>query len=56
MRKETWGKDAFLVALTGRDQDQHRLRRREAGFDRRLTKPADPELPRAVISRAAARG
>jgi signal transduction histidine kinase len=33
---------AFLVALTGYGQEDDRRRSREAGFDRHLTKPADP--------------
>jgi CheY-like chemotaxis protein len=53
MRGEPWGKNAFLVAVTGWDQEQHRRRTREAGFDRHLTKPADPALLRAVLDRSA---
>jgi signal transduction histidine kinase len=51
MRGESWGKDALLVALTGWGQDQYRRRSSEAGFDRHMTKPADPEALRAVLSR-----
>ncbi|MBV8910230.1 MAG: response regulator, partial [Gammaproteobacteria bacterium] len=52
MRGEAWGKDALLVALTGWGQDQHRHRSKEAGFDRHMTKPADPEALRAVLHSA----
>ena len=48
---ESWGKDALLVAPPGWGQDQHRRRSSEAGFDRHMTKPADPEALRAVLSR-----
>jgi CheY-like chemotaxis protein len=38
------GKDRpFLVALTARSSDEDRQRCREAGFDRHLVKPADPD-------------
>jgi two-component system, chemotaxis family, CheB/CheR fusion protein len=54
MRGESWGKEALLVALTGWGQDQHRHRSKEAGFDRHMTKPADPEALRAVLMHAPA--
>jgi two-component system, chemotaxis family, CheB/CheR fusion protein len=50
IRREPWGKDVFLVALTGWGQDSHRHRTQEAGFDRHLTKPAEFETLRAVLS------
>jgi PAS domain S-box-containing protein len=34
---------AFVVALTGWGQEQDRRRSREAGFDRHLVKPVDPD-------------
>lgn len=39
IRKRTWGENAVLVAVTGWDQDEDRLRTREAGFDLHLVKP-----------------
>jgi signal transduction histidine kinase/CheY-like chemotaxis protein len=50
MRAEAWGKTAMLVALTGWGQEQHRRRSKEAGFDRHLTKPADPDALRSVLN------
>jgi two-component system CheB/CheR fusion protein len=50
MRAESWGREAVLVALTGWGQEHHRRRSQEAGFDRHMTKPADPEALRAVLS------
>ena len=41
LRNEPWGKDVFLIALSGWGHEEHRRRSREAGFDRHLTKPAD---------------
>jgi len=40
-----------IVALTGWGQGIDRTRSREAGFDRHLVKPVDPdELPLALVS------
>jgi two-component system CheB/CheR fusion protein len=50
IRAESWGKRAFLVALTGWGQDQHRRRSHEAGFDRHMIKPADAEALRGVLN------
>jgi two-component system CheB/CheR fusion protein len=41
VRKREWGKSTLLVALTGWDQEQHRNRTREAGFDYHLVKPGE---------------
>ena len=43
IRKEEWGKDMFLVALTGWGQEEDRRRTDEAGFDAHLVKPVDPD-------------
>jgi DNA-binding response OmpR family regulator len=40
---------AFLVALTGFGSDEFRSRAAEAGFDRYLVKPAEPEEVRALL-------
>ena len=44
IRQETWGPDAFIVALTGWGQDEDRRQTREAGFDAHLVKPVDPTV------------
>ena len=41
IRKEPWGKDLVLVALTGWGQEEDRHESREAGFDAHLVKPVD---------------
>ena len=42
--------EVVLVALTGYGQEEDRRRSREAGFDRHLVKPVDPEeLFRLVV-------
>ncbi|HEX2542933.1 MAG TPA: response regulator [Caldimonas sp.] len=38
-----------LIALTGWRQEDDKLRAREAGFDRHLTKPADLEALQAIV-------
>ncbi len=42
IRKETWGQQAIVIALTGWGQDEDRRRSKEAGFDHHLVKPVDP--------------
>ncbi len=44
IRRQPWGKDMTLIALTGWGQDSDRLRSKEAGFDRHLVKPVDPTV------------
>ena len=60
LRRQPWGKNVRLVALTGMGQPADLARTREAGFDEHLTKPASPgaifksiEAPRqATVSNA----
>jgi CheY-like chemotaxis protein len=49
MRRAPWGRQAFLVALSGWGQEEHMRRTYEAGFDRHLTKPADRATLEAVL-------
>jgi two-component system, chemotaxis family, CheB/CheR fusion protein len=42
IRKESWGKEILLAAVTGWGQESDRRRTKEAGFDVHLTKPVDP--------------
>ena len=48
------GRDVVLVALTGWGQEDDQRRARDAGFDRHLTKPADPDVLEEIISMASA--
>ena len=41
IREQPWGRDAILVALTGRGQDEDRRRSREAGFNLHVVKPLE---------------
>src|SRR5262245_37249971 len=52
LRGEDLGGD-LLVALTGYGEAQDRERARQAGFDRHLTKPVDPD---ALVALVDARG
>ena len=47
------GRDVILVALTGWGQEDDQRRARDAGFDRHLTKPADPDVLEELITSAA---
>jgi PAS domain S-box-containing protein len=42
IREQPWGRDIFIVALTGWGQDDDRRRSHEAGFDHHLVKPVEP--------------
>jgi PAS domain S-box-containing protein len=44
------GDSPYLVALTGYGQSADRDRARAAGFDRHLTKPADPNVIRQILA------
>jgi CheY-like chemotaxis protein len=43
LRRECWGKQIMLVALTGWGQERDRERSAVAGFDEHLTKPIDAD-------------
>jgi PAS domain S-box-containing protein len=44
IRKEPWGQDLVLVALTGWGQAEDREQSREAGFDAHMVKPVDHDV------------
>jgi CheY-like chemotaxis protein len=50
LRREPEFGGTTLVALTGWGQDSDRQRSKEAGFDRHLIKPVDPEALRELLS------
>jgi CheY-like chemotaxis protein len=43
LRKNSWGADIVIVAVTGWGDEADRRRSAQAGFDRHLVKPIDPE-------------
>ena len=42
IRRQPWGKNMVLIALTGWGQTEDRRRSKDAGFNHHLVKPADP--------------
>ena len=50
IRRQDWGKEMMLVALTGWGQEKDRQRIMQAGFDRHLVKPARPEQLRELLA------
>ena len=49
IRREAWGKDLKLIAVTGWGQDSDKRRALAAGFDHHLTKPVDPAKLRPLL-------
>lgn len=43
IRREPWGRDMLLIAVTGWGQEDAQQRAARAGFDHHLTKPIDPD-------------
>ena len=50
IRREPWGRDMILVALTGWGQNEARERSRAAGFDAHLVKPVDHEVIMGLLA------
>ena len=50
IRKQPWGKDMVLVALTGWGQHEDRRRSKDAGFNHHLVKPADPVVVEKLLA------
>ncbi|MPZ43207.1 MAG: response regulator [Betaproteobacteria bacterium] len=50
IRQQDWGKDIFIVALTGWGQDSDRARTLAAGFNAHLVKPVGYETLRSVLA------
>ncbi len=49
MRSKPWGKDMILLAVTGWGQQSDVQRALDAGFDRHLTKPVNPDTIETLI-------
>ena len=50
LRQEAWGASITLIALTGWGQESDRQKAIDAGFDRHLTKPIDPDALESLLS------
>jgi CheY-like chemotaxis protein len=53
LRKEDYGKDAIIIAITGYGQEEDRRRSKEAGFDHHLVKPINPDALLTLLAQAA---
>jgi CheY-like chemotaxis protein len=49
IRREAWGSQVILIALTGWGQEEYKRAAQSAGFDHHLTKPVDLEALEAII-------
>jgi CheY-like chemotaxis protein len=54
IRREAWGSQVILIAVTGWGQEENRRAAHSAGFDHHFTKPVDLEALGAIISPNAA--
>jgi CheY-like chemotaxis protein len=43
IREQPWGKNMILIAMTGWGQEEDKRKSEEAGFDRHMVKPVDPQ-------------
>jgi PAS domain S-box-containing protein len=55
IRREPWGRDLFLAALTGWGQEEDRRRSAEAGFNAHLVKPVTPDAIERLLDQVGAR-
>jgi DNA-binding response OmpR family regulator len=53
IRKETWGNDVLIVAITGWGQETDRTRTADAGFDYHMVKPVEFDRLLQIMSRPA---
>jgi CheY-like chemotaxis protein len=44
IRREPWGRDLTLIAVTGWGQERDKRQATEAGFNAYLTKPVEPDV------------
>jgi len=49
LREQPWGREAFLVALTGWGQVEDQRKASEAGFDRHLVKPVEESVLQKLL-------
>jgi PAS domain S-box-containing protein len=56
IRKQSWGQNMALIAMTGWGQESDRQKSKEAGFDEHLVKPVDPQMLLRLLKRVEERG
>lgn len=50
IRRQPWGRNMVLIALTGWGQSEDRRRSKDAGFNHHLVKPADPDMVASLLA------
>jgi PAS domain S-box-containing protein len=50
IRKEPWGSEIIMIALTGWGQEEDKRKSKEAGFDYHLVKPVDPDVLEKLLT------
>jgi CheY-like chemotaxis protein len=55
IRATPWGREVWLIAVTGWGQAKDRALAGEAGFDEHFTKPLDPAQLARILQKASAR-
>jgi PAS domain S-box-containing protein len=50
IREQPWGNEIVIIACTGWGQEEDIRRGKEAGFDRHMVKPVDPEALNAILA------
>jgi DNA-binding response OmpR family regulator len=55
IREQPWGRQMFLIAVTGWGEEETGNRVSEAGFDHQITKPVDPQDLARLLARAPSR-
>lgn len=56
IRKQSWGQNMALIAMTGWGQESDRKKSKEAGFNEHLVKPVDPQILFRILRRIEQRG
>jgi CheY-like chemotaxis protein len=54
IREEAWGRDLYLIALTGWGQEADKQKSKDAGFDQHLVKPVEPAALKRVLAELSA--
>lgn len=50
IRKQPWGQDMLLIAVTGWGQEEDKCKSKEAGFDFHMVKPLDPDALEKLLA------
>lgn len=56
IRKQSWGQNMALIAMTGWGQESDRQKSKAAGFDEHLVKPVDPQVLLRLLKRVEQKG